>query len=148
MKTIIIILGICFLLACGKDEAPQGENPRPQTQLNDTTIIYGTWKFVEEWKLNNLGLGWWSVPAEYQYVLKIRHNGTFSSSAYSYCTEGTFSLKEGIFEGLTFPVISFRYNGDVPCGSNKIFIIEEGYLFLTSTSRCDEGCGEKFKRIK
>ena len=31
MKTIIIILGICFLLACGKDEAPQGENPRPQT---------------------------------------------------------------------------------------------------------------------
>ena len=33
MKTIIIILGICFLLACGKDEVPQVEMPQPISTL-------------------------------------------------------------------------------------------------------------------
>ena len=38
MKKIIIILGICFLLACDKNEVPQGEMPQPIS-----TLLAGEW---------------------------------------------------------------------------------------------------------
>ena len=122
---------------------------RESLPLNDA--IYGTWKLVEVWTLNNLGLGWWNVSGENQYVLTMRANGTFSSSEYSYCTEGTFSLKKEILRGQTVPIILFSYNCGVPCGGNgtcvNIFSIEEGYLIMAPTSFCPEGCGGKFKKI-
>ena len=122
---------------------------RESLPLNDT--IYGTWKLVEVWALNNFGLGWWNVSGENQYVLTMRANGTFFSSAYSYCTEGTFSLKKEILRGQTVPIILFSYNCGVPCGGNgtcvNIFSIEEGYLIMAPTSICPEGCGGKFKKI-
>ena len=122
---------------------------RESLPLNDA--IYGTWKLVEVWALNNFGLGWWNVSGENQFVLTMRANGTFSSSEYSYCTEGTFSLKKEILRGHTVPIILFSYNCDVPCGGNgtcsEIFSIEDGYLIMAPTSFCPEGCGAKFKKI-
>ena len=60
-----------------KDEAPQGENPIPQPQLNDTTIIYGIWKHIEHYHFDIVSVGWILSPVEDGIEYTFKRDGFF-----------------------------------------------------------------------
>ncbi|MDR2206101.1 MAG: lipocalin family protein [Flavobacteriaceae bacterium] len=134
MKNLFIITSIllsAFLVSCNNEDSRE-------------TPIVGTWKLVEYFGGNSAdNIGWHPIDNGYTYTFN--GDGTFTSTRFSYCTQGTYILTDS--------KLTLKFDCTEPPGlSDNGVLIEnfswdEEYFILTPTYLfCDEGCAEKFEK--
>ena len=135
-KLIFILTTLISLSSCDRND--------PITQENS---IYGTWKLVEIYGSDGgSNPKWTSVTIVYTYTFN--ENGSFTSSRFSECTSGTYTIENDKLI-LNFGCEGFTTGIESPQGT---FIeqmrFENGNLILKPTYlNCIEGCGWKFDKL-
>jgi hypothetical protein len=139
MKNILKLTAILLILTssftCEKETTAKSE---PNNNL------FGTWQLIE----TNFGIpnGWNKIENGYTYTFL--ENGRFTSTRFSECTYGTFTLTETSLT-LHFGCAGFSTGIEQPAGIfvENIFW-DNGYLLLhPNYMSCDEGCAYKFQKL-
>ena len=136
MKNLIFFLTISFsILSCSHND-----------NLDTIVTIVGSWKLFEIYSNSGGGTGQWSqIDNGYSYTFF--SNGEFSSSRFSECTDGTYSITNNKLT-LVFGCTGFTTRVEGPEGTFiEQMTFESGFLILTPTYlTCIEGCAYKFKK--
>lgn len=138
MKPIILILAILFsFVACSNDD---------EKELTTQERLIGTWKLVEVYGSDG-GQGQWT-PVEDGYTYTFNDNGTFTSTRFSECTYGTYTLTSSTLI-LSFGCEGFTTGIEDPEGTFiENFVYDNNFIFLSPTYlTCDEGCDQKYQKI-
>lgn len=137
MKTIILIFSMLFsLFSCNGTDTIEQENS-----------IYGTWTLIEIYGSDGgSNPQWTSVTIVYTYTFN--ENGSFTSSRFSECTSGTYSIENDKLI-LNFGCEGFTTGIESPPGTFiEQMYFENGHLILKPTYlNCIEGCGWKFDKL-
>jgi len=133
-KLIFILTTLISLSSCTIDDT-------------DDSII-GTWVLKNIYTNPGVGAGSWT-PVDNGYQYTFYSNGDFTSTRFSECTNGTYSIENDKLI-LDFGCEGFTTGIEIPKGT---FIeqmnFENGFLILKPTYLlCIEGCGWKFDKLK
>ena len=132
MKTIIYLAALFFCFSsCSKSD----------TTTTNPSII-GKWKQTELYTSNGGSSPAWQTIAN-GYEIELLSNGTFTSTKYSECATGTFSLSAANEVNMVYNCAGFM-NSYV----EKVETITGSQLILRPTYlNCDEGCSVKFEKV-
>lgn len=140
MKTIyLILIAVISFTSCS-------ENENQLRNDNDRKII-GQWQLIEVYESNGGSINQWnSVDNGYLYTFNI--NGTFTSSRFSECSTGNYSITDNLLT-LDYDCLNFDTGIESPAGTFvESYNFENDVLILVPTyMTCDEGCGWKFSKI-
>ncbi|ADF51927.1 lipocalin family protein [Zunongwangia profunda] len=111
--------------------------------------IVGSWKLVEVYNDNGDGHGQWS-PAENAYSYTFNEDGTFSSTRFSQCNTGNYSIQN---DEIYLDFDCNNNNRTIGIGSTSSTIVEEvdyegiNVIFIPTYPACHQGCRLKFEPI-
>lgn len=137
MKNILLFLFLT-LISCSDDEGSG-------ILAEDIT---GTWLLTETYTSGAGNKAQWT-PTETGYTYTFNNDRTFTSTRFSECTTGIYTL--------TKTQVTLMYDCDgfdtgienKPGTFIENYVFENGKIILTPTyMNCDEGCGFKFKKVK
>jgi len=125
MRHLILILGLLFTLS--------GCSGNDDNDIEYRDELLGTWKLVETWGWPN---PWRKVEKSYTYTFD--GSGNLISDRFS--CNGTYEETEEVVTiEFDCPDRKYRITAAVSFENNKLILALEG---------CDEGCSEKFVRVK
>lgn len=137
MQFGIIIVIILSIIGCNKED----DNTEQEKS------IVGNWQLIEIYSNPGAGSGNWN-SVENGYTYSFSANGEFTSTRFSECSTGTYSIESNELS-LDFDCDGFTTGIESPEGTfieqltfeTKDLILKPTYL------NCIEGCGWKFKKI-
>ena len=137
MRTLMLTLVMLLSLASCNDD---------KTNENNKGIV-GTWKLISTYGSDGGSIAKWS-SVDKGYTYTFNSDGTFTSTRFSECTQGTHTLNP------TSLILNFGCNGfdtkiETPAGtfSEKISYENENVILTPSYLMCDEGCAYKFEKV-
>lgn len=132
---------LLILFACNKDEISE-----PQE-----VSVVGTWKLSETY-IGDGGTNTQWTPVENGYTYTFKSDGTFTSTKFSDCTYGNYSISTSPFRtlNLDFGCEGFTAGIETPEGTfaEKFKFIEGSLILHPLYLSCIEGCAYKFQKIK
>lgn len=137
MKNLLLSLCMFFsLAACNEDENKEQDS-----------MVIGSWVLTEIYGSDG-GQGSWN-EVENGFVYTFNSNMTFTSTRFSECTYGEYSVTDNLLT-LKFGCEGFDTGIENPPGTFTENMSFEGEVLILSPDymNCDEGCSYKFKRIK
>lgn len=133
---MIILLACLSLIACSEDENKVEQEPS----------IYGTWQLSQIYSDPGTGEGGW-IDIDNGYNYKIVPGGTFSSTKFNECSDGTYSITNQTID-FTFNCTDFTPCEEDSQTCSENFTLEDQFLVLTPNYlECDEGCAYRFTKI-
>ncbi|MFC6860346.1 lipocalin family protein [Zunongwangia atlantica] len=116
-----------------------------EREMYEVDRIVGSWKLVEVYSVDASGHGEWT-PAEYSYSYNFNEDGTFTSTRFSQCTTGNYSIYTDEL-ALDFECTS---TGMGIASASSTYIEEFDYegnnvIFIPTYPACDQGCRLKFE---
>lgn len=127
MKKFIVLITVLLLIGCSaQDDSPENQS------------IIGTWKLVEEYGSYGAAGSWKSVGDGHQIV--ISEENIIQSDLYS--CGGDYQLESDNQISIEFDCSEAKFSLDYN------YKLEGDNLILSVISGCDEGCAEKFKRLR
>lgn len=140
VKTIkfgIISLIIIMLSGCNNSD----------DEIKTEQSIIGNWKLIEVYSDVGDGSGGWN-PVENGYTYSFSSNGEFSSTRFSECSSGTYTINSNELT-LVFDCNGFTTGIENPEGTFvENYTFESNTVILVPTYIfCVEGCGWKFKKM-
>ncbi len=111
--------------------------------------IVGSWKLVEIYSENASGEGQWT-PAVNSYSYTFNENGTFTSTRFSQCTTGNYSVYSGElaldFECSNNGISTMSISNTAASSYIEEFDYEgSNVIFIPTYPACDQGCRFKFE---
>jgi hypothetical protein len=133
MKTIIYLSVLFFgFSSCSKSD---------KNIVTNASII-GKWKQTELYTSNGGSSPAWQTVSN-GYEIELLSNGTFTSTKYSECATGIYSISVANEVNMTYNCVGFS--------NSYIEIVEkitDSQLVLRpSYQNCDEGCSVKFEKV-
>jgi len=137
LKLGIIFCIILTILSCSNEDE----------KVENVNSIVGTWKLIEIYNDPGDGSGSWN-SVENGYSYKFAVNGEFTSTRFSECSSGNYSINSNELT-LNFDCDGFTAGIENPEGT---FIENYGFesntvILVPTYLNCDEGCGWKFEKI-
>ncbi len=129
MKSIILILSMFLsLTSCSDDD----------TKSQETSII-GTWQLIETYGSDGGSNPQWT-SVDNGYIYTFNNDGSVISDRFT--CNGNYTLSSNQIT-ITFDCTDSQFN------LTYEYLFENEKLILTPVlSNCDEGCGEKYKKIE
>lgn len=139
LKKIAFLFLATMILACNSDD----DNP----EKTQNSSLVGKWELIEVYLDPGDGSGDWMI-AEDSYEYNFTVNGNFTSTKYTECGTGDYSINSNLLT-LDYDCEGFTTNVEDPEGTFvENFSFENDYLILVPTyMSCDEGCAWKFEKI-
>ncbi|MDB9874548.1 hypothetical protein OAC97_04760 [Flavobacteriaceae bacterium] len=140
MKTIyLILIAIVSLTSCIEDEN--------QLRSEDDLKIQGQWQLIEVYESNGGNINQWN-SVENGYLYTFNTDGTFTSSRFTECSTGNYSLTDTLLT-IDYDCPNFNTGIESPAGTFvESYSFENNELILVPTyMTCDEGCGWKFSKV-
>ena len=110
--------------------------------------IVGNWKLIEIYIDPGDGSGNWN-PVEDGYTYNFSENGEFTSTRFSECSTGEYSIDSNQLT-LEFDCNGFTAGIEEPEGTfiEDYFFESNTVIFVPIYLNCIEGCGWKFEKVE
>lgn len=133
MKNYILIFVLFLSFAACSNNDGKGNQRQQQT-------LFGTWKLIEIYGSDGGGMLQWN-PVQDGYNYTFKENGVLLSNRFS--CNGSYSLENDNHTSINFDcnVSKFTQTYDYHFENNRL-------ILEPHPNPCDEGCMEKYKKIK